>query len=120
MVEYSSALLYVACTVLDGKNLVNSLCTDNSSEWRGSLHGDRVGYNESFIFKVARESPNFCLQSPVIVQHQLENRKSLSISCASSEKCPTSSASLPYYSVCMIVHGEHLEWPIVQLYNLSY
>ncbi len=32
-VEYNLALLFVAWTVLAGKNLVNSLCTDNSSEW---------------------------------------------------------------------------------------
>ncbi len=38
--------------------------------WRGSLGIGLV--NESFIFKVARESPNFCFQSPVTVQHQLE------------------------------------------------
>ncbi len=41
--------------------------TDNSSEWRGSLGIGLV--NESFIFKVARESPKFCFQS---MQHQLE------------------------------------------------
>ncbi len=37
MVEYSSAVLYVACIVLADKNLVNTLCTDNSSEYRGYL-----------------------------------------------------------------------------------
>ncbi len=33
-VEYSSAVLYIACT---GRHLVNTLCTDNSPELRGYL-----------------------------------------------------------------------------------
>ena len=62
-------MLYAACTVLAGKNIVNTVCTDNSSEWMGSLGIGLV--NESFIFKAA-ELYKISLQSPMTVQHQLE------------------------------------------------
>ncbi len=55
-VEYCSAVLYIAFIVLAGRNLVNTLCTDNSSEWRGYL--GIIGCQGSYTPKGARKSQN--------------------------------------------------------------
>ncbi len=71
MVQQAVTYMYIACIVLAGKNLVNTLysytCSiaDNLSEWRGSLGIGLV------IINIAREMHTFSLQSPMTVQHQL-------------------------------------------------
>ncbi len=69
-VKYCSAVLYIAFIVLAGRNLVNTLCTDNSSEWRGYL--GIIGCQGSYTPKWARKSKIVCSQSLIRLQSKLE------------------------------------------------